>query len=82
MPLLRSGTAQRFAVEVRLPTNATLEQNLRYYLRCANLDIRATHASFLQLSKIVISINTSIETSPLRRARFRFEPKREKRCKQ
>jgi hypothetical protein len=44
--------------QVRLSTNATLEQNLRFTSRCADLDIHATHASFLQLSKIVVPFNT------------------------
>jgi hypothetical protein len=44
--------------QVRLSTNATLEQNLRFTSRCVNLDIHATHASFLQLSKTFVPFNT------------------------
>ncbi len=70
--------------QVRLSTMRYSRAKLAVLLRHANLDIRTTHASFLQLSKIVVPLNTlPIGTSPLPAERdFSLEPKPRKKTLQ
>jgi hypothetical protein len=55
--LRRERSAQRFAKASSPSHKRYSRAKLAVLLRHANLDIRATHASFLQLSKIVVPLN-------------------------
>ena len=57
-PPRRERSAQRFAKASSPSHKRYSRAKLAVLLRHANLDIRATHASFLQLSKIVVPFNT------------------------